>query len=152
MSLMYEVNTINAAMVKAAEICRQDMPEGEKVNAVLACFAGMKPVEAELVVHAHWYGSEFDGYADGNPVYDTWGCSHCHEEVDSDGYPPSHDRCPHCGAYMDEDATLEIDCRKCRNCDLKNGRCKLYGPDPAEAVARCAANGFQGYEQQEVQK
>lgn len=50
MALMYEVNTINAAMIKAAEICRQDMPEGEKVNAVLACFAGMKPVEAEKVV------------------------------------------------------------------------------------------------------
>ena len=50
MALMYETNTINAAMVKAAEVCRQDMPEGEKVNAVLACFAGMKPVEAEKVV------------------------------------------------------------------------------------------------------
>lgn len=52
MSLMYEVAAVNAAMIQAAEVCRQDMPEGEKVNAVLACFAGMKPVEAEPVVHA----------------------------------------------------------------------------------------------------
>ena len=52
-------------------------------------------------VHAYWYGSEFDGYADGGPVYDTWGCSCCHEEVNSEGFPPLYDYCPHCGAKMD---------------------------------------------------
>lgn len=50
MALMYDMNTINETMIRAAEVCRQDMPEGEKVNAVLACFAAMKPVEAEPVV------------------------------------------------------------------------------------------------------
>lgn len=58
-------------------------------------------VDASPVVHAYWYGSEFDGYADGFPVYDTWGCSHCHEEVNSEGFPPSYDYCPYCGAKMD---------------------------------------------------
>jgi hypothetical protein len=62
MSLMYEVNTINAAMIQAAEICCQDMPEAEKVNAVLACFAGMKPVEAVRVVRCEdckWRGTSY---------------------------------------------------------------------------------------------
>lgn len=46
MSLMYEVNALNAAMVKAAVTCRSDVPERDKVKAVLACFAAMKPVDA----------------------------------------------------------------------------------------------------------
>jgi len=62
----------------------------------------MPVVDAEAVVHAVWYGSEFDGYADGGPVYETWMCSHCHEEVASEGFPPSYDRCPYCGAHMNE--------------------------------------------------
>ena len=31
-----------------------------------------------ILHHAHWVGIEFDGYADGFPVYDTWECSNCH--------------------------------------------------------------------------
>lgn len=50
MALMYDMRMVNETMVKAAEVCRQDLPEGEKVNKVLACFAGMKPVDAEPVV------------------------------------------------------------------------------------------------------
>lgn len=99
MSLMYEVNTLNAAMIQAAEVCRQDMPEGEKVNAVLACFAGMKPVEAVAadeyehllrrlrhLLKSH-YISTFDAVhplsheyirdiaeADGRPVVQCWEC------------------------------------------------------------------------------
>lgn len=98
MSLMYEVNTINAAMVKAAEICRQDMPEGEKVNAVLACFAGMKPVEAERVVHDAWETSVlYDG--DWNRVFRRVHrrCEYqCHSYTERG---PSY--CPNCGAKMD---------------------------------------------------
>ena len=72
MSLMYEVNALNAAMIQAAEVCRQDMPEGEKVNAVLACFAGMKPVEAELVVHAELESTGMD------EAWCEWGnCTSC---------------------------------------------------------------------------
>ena len=38
---------------------------------------------------------ESDGYADGEPVYDTWICPNCgeHYEVDYDDY----DFCPNCG-------------------------------------------------------
>lgn len=92
MSLMYEVNTINAAMIQAAEVCRQDMPEAEKVNAVLACFAGMKPVEAELVVHAWWdSGSELLGYH----------CSACGADAPNDGFDNGAPYCYWCGARMD---------------------------------------------------
>lgn len=39
----------------------------------------------------------------------------------------------------------KVDCRICRNCDLKNGRFKLYGSDPEKAASRCAASGFANY-------
>lgn len=101
MALMYEVNTLNAAMVKAAEACRQDMPEGDKVNAVLACFAGMKPVEAEPVVHARWVQEDED----------VWYCTNCGVRwlfmYDARLAEDIAKRCPECGAHMDakEDAT-----------------------------------------------
>jgi len=103
MSLMYEVAALNAAMIKAAEACRQDMPEGEKVNAVLACFAGMKPVEAEPVVHARWVRGR-----KGRTVCSecwaslpTYGCENpetgeeWEEEIDETPF------CPFCGADME---------------------------------------------------
>jgi hypothetical protein len=40
---------------------------------------------------------------------------------------------------------IEVDCLKCKNCDLENDRCKLYGSDPKKAAERCAANYFRGY-------
>ncbi len=88
MSLMYEVAAVNAAMIQAAEVCRQDMPEGDKLNAVLACFAGMKPVEAEPVMHSSWC----------NPwPYRTGAiCRRC--ETHAKG---KHKFCPECGAHMD---------------------------------------------------
>lgn len=39
----------------------------------------------------------------------------------------------------------EIDCRKCENCDMKNGRCVIYGDDPEKATKACAANMFKNY-------
>ena len=54
------------------------------------------------IIHAHWVGLEYDGYADGHPVYDVFECSNCNEwhcgEEDT-----LTDYCPHCGAKMDED-------------------------------------------------
>lgn len=91
MALMYEAKAINAAMVKAVEICHQEMPEGDKANAVLACFAGMKPVEAELVVHARLESTGMD------ETWCEWGnCTSC-------GYSNYiHAKyCYWCGAKMD---------------------------------------------------
>lgn len=44
-----------------------------------------------------WIGIEYDGYADGFPVYDLWECSSCGYEWCGDE-PPCF--CPDCGAKM----------------------------------------------------
>ena len=49
----------------------------------------------------HWVGIEYDGYADGNPVYDTWECSECGwEHNGADDTLTCY--CPNCGAKMEE--------------------------------------------------
>lgn len=59
-----------------------------------------EPVDAAQVVHGRWIPIEYDGYADGNPVWDLWECSECQEEHsgDEDTLTPY---CPNCGAKMD---------------------------------------------------
>ena len=59
-------------------------------------------VDAVEVVHGRWIPLEYDGYADGNPVWDLWECSECQEEHsgDEDTLTPY---CPNCGAKMDGD-------------------------------------------------
>lgn len=48
-----------------------------------------------------WIPTGYDGYADGNPVYDWWECSECGGEHtgDEDTLTPY---CPYCGAEMKE--------------------------------------------------
>lgn len=53
------------------------------------------------VVHGRWVGLEYDGYADGYPVYDLWECSVCGEEVSGEDVPTTHPWCHGCGARMD---------------------------------------------------
>lgn len=60
-------------------------------------------IDAVPVMHAHFIGWEYDGYADGFPVFDTWVCSECGEEFRSEGDPPAFNFCPNCGARMDGD-------------------------------------------------
>ena len=59
-------------------------------------------VDAVEVVHGRWIPLEYDGFADGNPVWDLWECSECREEHsgDEDTLTPY---CPNCGAKMDGD-------------------------------------------------
>lgn len=54
------------------------------------------------VVHGRWIGTEYDGYADGCPVYDLWECSECGEEVRGEDVPETHPWCHGCGARMDD--------------------------------------------------
>lgn len=52
-----------------------------------------------------WVGIAFDSYADGNPVYDEWGCSLCGEEhYGEDDTLPNY--CPNCGAKMESEAQI----------------------------------------------
>lgn len=45
-----------------------------------------------------WIGIGYDGYADGNPVYDEWECSNCGHEIRTEDTPPY---CEMCGARME---------------------------------------------------
>ena len=62
---------------------------------------GAPTIEAAPVVHGRWIPIEYDGYADGYPVWDLWECSECREEHsgDEDTLTPY---CPNCGAKMDK--------------------------------------------------
>lgn len=51
------------------------------------------------VIHATWNGVEYDGYADGFPVYNVWECSNCGEEHCGEENTLTR-FCPHCGAKM----------------------------------------------------
>ena len=46
-----------------------------------------------------WVGIQYDGYADGYPVYDVWECSVCGYAFEDDE-EPTYKYCPDCGADM----------------------------------------------------
>jgi rubrerythrin len=62
-------------------------------------------VDVEPVRHGHYIGTEFDGYADGNPVYYEWKCSECDCVFEDDD--PKYRYCPNCGAKMDAEPQKE---------------------------------------------
>lgn len=45
-----------------------------------------------------YIGTEYDGYADGNPVYYEWKCSECGCIFEDE--EPTYNFCPNCGADM----------------------------------------------------
>ncbi len=46
--------------------------------------------------------ADYDGYSDGEPVYDMWWCSACGEYFDEWDDRPTWKYCPNCGAKMSE--------------------------------------------------
>lgn len=58
----------------------------------------MPTVDAEPVRHGRFIGTEYDGYADGNPVYYEWKCSECGCVFEDE--EPTYNYCPNCGADM----------------------------------------------------
>jgi len=67
----------------------------QAVKAIRKLSADVAPVR-----HGRYIG-EYDGYADGSPVYDMWYCSECgcyFEEWDN---KPTYKYCPNCGCKMD---------------------------------------------------
>ena len=62
---------------------------------------GIATPDVAPVRHGRWVGIEYDGYADGSPVYNLWECSECGEEVRGDDVPDTHPWCHACGAKMD---------------------------------------------------
>ena len=58
-------------------------------------------VDAVPVRHGKFIGTEYDGYADGYPVYYEWKCSECGCIFEDN--EPTYKFCPNCGARMDEE-------------------------------------------------
>ena len=49
--------------------------------------------------HGQFLGTEYDGFADGNPVYYEWVCSECGCIFEDE--EPTYNFCPNCGARME---------------------------------------------------
>jgi len=62
-------------------------------------------VDAVPVRHGKYIGTEFDGYADGCPVYYEWKCSECGCVFEEE--EPTYNYCPNCGAKMDAEEDEE---------------------------------------------
>ena len=79
------------------------------VGDVMSCIRTATDVDVVGVRHGRWIGIEYDGYADGCPVYDLWECSECGEEVKGEDVPATHPWCHSCGARMDKEDEHEAD-------------------------------------------
>lgn len=76
----------------------------QQINVILAIVDAQPTADVAEVRHGRWIGIEYDGYADGFPVYDLWECSECGEEVRGDDVPSTHPWCHSCGARMGKEA------------------------------------------------
>lgn len=70
-------------------------PQWERV------FNEQPTVDAVPARHGKFIGTEYDGYADGYPVYYEWQCSECGCVFEDE--EPTYNYCPNCGARMDEE-------------------------------------------------
>lgn len=99
---LIDANKAQAVLLNMAEhLVEAGNPEmGGAVGYAAEVIGKQKTVDAVEVVHGRWIPLEYDGYADGNPVWDLWECSECREEHsgDEDTLTPY---CPNCGAKMD---------------------------------------------------
>lgn len=68
---------------------------------LIQVIAHQPTIDAEPVRHGKFIGTEYDGYADGNPVYYEWKCSECGCVFEEE--EPTYRYCPYCGARMGEE-------------------------------------------------
>ena len=73
------------------------------VDHAINCIKEAPAADVAPVRHGRWIGLEYDGYADGCPVYDLWECSECGEEVRGEDVPATHPWCHSCGTRMDKE-------------------------------------------------
>ena len=89
------------------ELYQIDGPENETGHVPLPVIRqnimDLPAADVAEVRHGRWIGIEYDGYADGCPVYDLWECSECGEEVRGEDVPDTHPWCHACGARMDKE-------------------------------------------------
>ena len=70
-------------------------------NQILDAIKAAEPEDVRPVVRGEFIG-DFDGYADGAPVYDIWSCSVCGCVFEDFDEKPAYNFCPNCGADMRE--------------------------------------------------
>ena len=99
---LIDANILKEEMVKdlANTMRMTEMHKGDMALRVLNRIDEAPTIEAEPVRHGTWIGIEYDGYADGCPVYDLWECSECKHEHKGEEDTLT-DYCPDCGAKMD---------------------------------------------------
>lgn len=83
-------------------------PELLSKEDTMYCINSLPAADVAEVRHGRWVGIEYDGYADGCPVYDLWECSECGEEVRGEDVPDTHPWCHACGARMDKEDEHEV--------------------------------------------
>ena len=81
------------------EIAKEIVFGNQDDDKVVDIINSIPAADVEPVRHGHFIGTEFDGYADGNPVYYEWECSECGCVFEDD--EPNYRYCPNCGAKMD---------------------------------------------------
>ena len=64
-------------------------------------FMSIPAADVAPVKHGYFLGTEYDGYADGDPVYYEWECSECGCVFEDE--EPHYKYCPNCGAKMDKE-------------------------------------------------
>ncbi len=92
--LIYRQDALEAMSRISDSIC-----EAEAVDALCE----LPEVDAVPVRHGKFMGTEYDGYADGNPVYYEWKCSECGCIFEEDEPMYRYRFCPYCGARMDKE-------------------------------------------------
>ena len=85
-----------------------DLPMTLTLEQIAEVIGNIPAADVVEVRHGRWIGLEYDGYADGDPVYDLWECSECGEEVRGEDVPVTHPWCHCCGARMGKEADHEV--------------------------------------------
>ena len=93
--IVYERDIDNAPTIDVVPLEQYKSMENTCVK-LQKSLADVAPVR-----HGKYIGTEFDGYADGCPVYYEWKCSECGCVFEEE--EPTYNYCPNCGAKMDEE-------------------------------------------------
>lgn len=81
------------------ELVKLHEETGVKTAQAIRVVREMPEVQPERK-HGRFIGTEYDGYADGSPVYYEWECSECGCVFEDE--EPTYNFCPNCGADMRE--------------------------------------------------
>lgn len=89
-------DAIQAMQDKAKKLTNEDTING--LCGAVAILFDMPSVTPHKKL-AHWIGEEYDGYADGAPVYTSWVCSECGATFMCEDMDFLY--CPRCGSVME---------------------------------------------------